>query len=226
MSASTSRQRRTNAPFDAEFHHDDVNSFTSLLRADRPVGRLHEATGGDLTRAVRHRTLLGPLDVADEMRIALRSRDTCWGTICLYRAGPAAPFSPHDEQLAARAAGVIADLLRLAMLRVALDLPHTLERPPGLLIVTPAGEPIVTTAAADAWLDSIDDRQRCRRSCARWLRPQRPATRWPGHAPRLRRTVGRFHGSALLDPDPADRLAIVVEEAWPIEQQVTRRRTA
>src|SRR6202048_2614784 len=68
-----------------EFAGDDINGYTDLANSGRLVGRLHETTGGDLTRARRWEPLLSRLAVTDEMRVILDSRDKVWGTTTLQR---------------------------------------------------------------------------------------------------------------------------------------------
>ena len=157
---ATGSRDRERTLFDIEFRHGDVNSYASVAEASLPVARLHEATGGDLSLALRYEPLLEPFGIVDEMRVVLRARGACWGSLTLYRASPAAPFSGEDEALVASAVTEIADLMRLTLLRAALDAPQAVEGPPGLLLVAADGEVAGTTDAAAAWLEAIDDRGR------------------------------------------------------------------
>ncbi len=102
--------------YDHEFRAHEVNSYSDLARAGRPVGRLAAATDGDLARVGRYSDLLEPLDAADEMRAVLRSHGACWGTLTLYRQHPRPAFTLDDELTVAAAAPLIADLFRLTML--------------------------------------------------------------------------------------------------------------
>ena len=146
--------------FDIELRGDDVSSYASIADAPVPVGRLHAATGGDISRAVRYAPLLEPFGIVDEMRVVLRARGSCWGSLTLYRRHPAAPFSQEDEGVVASAVTEMADLMRLTLLRAALDAPQAVEGPPGLLLVGPDGEVAATSDAATSWLEAIDDRGR------------------------------------------------------------------
>ena len=154
---ATGSRDRERTLFDIEFRHGDVNSYASVAEASLPVARLHEATGGDLSLALRYEPLLEPFGIVDEMRVVLRARGACWGSLTLYRASPAAPFSGEDEALVASAVTEIADLMRLTLLRAALDAPQAVEGPPGLLLVAADGEVAGTTDAAAAWLEAIDE---------------------------------------------------------------------
>jgi DNA-binding CsgD family transcriptional regulator len=146
--------------FEIEFEHGDVNSYAELAQADVPVGRLHDATGGDLGRAIRYDALLRGLGVVDEMRAILRTQDATWGTLTLYRTGTAGPFSRAAADLVADAIPAIADLIRFALLRSALDAKQGVEEPPGVLIVAEDGAIARTSPAAESWLRSVDDRGR------------------------------------------------------------------
>jgi hypothetical protein len=146
--------------YDIEFRGEDVNGYGALAAAPVPIGRLHSATGGDITRAQRWRPLLEPLGIADEMRVMLRSQGACWGSLTLYRRVPAEPFTERDAAVVADAVTAMADLFRLTLLRAALAAPGGVEQPPGLLVVGPDGEVASTSATAAVWLEAIDDRGR------------------------------------------------------------------
>ena len=143
-----------------EFAGDDVNNLAELANSGQLVARLHATTGGDLSRAKRWEPLLSHLDVTDEMRGVLTSRGMVWGTLILYRRAPRPPFTERDEALVRSALGAMADLFRLAMLRAAIDAPTGIERPPGMVIVSPSGDITAVSDSAQAWLDAIDDRDR------------------------------------------------------------------
>ena len=143
-----------------EFAGGDVNSYAELANSGRLVGRLHQATGGDLSQSRRWRLLLAHFGASDEMRVMLTSRDMVWGSLTLYRRVPRPPFSDRDENIVRSALTAMADLFRLAMLRAAIQTPSSLDRPPGMIVVSPAGEVTAISEAARDWLDVIDDRDR------------------------------------------------------------------
>ncbi|WP_238010659.1 LuxR C-terminal-related transcriptional regulator [Dactylosporangium sp. AC04546] len=153
-------RERERTLFDLEFRGGDVNGYAELAARAVPVASLHEATGGDLARAERWRTLLRGLRVTDELRAVLRAEQRCWATLTLYRTGGAPPFTPHDVALVADASGAMAEVFRLALLRAALRVPAGLEHPPGMLLVEPDGTVGSVSAAAGRWLDMLDDRGR------------------------------------------------------------------
>jgi DNA-binding CsgD family transcriptional regulator len=146
--------------FGLEFAGEDVNGYADLANNGTLVGRLHQATGGDLTKAKRWTPLLSRFDATDEMRVILTSRDLVWGTLTLYRREPRPPFTDRDEAVVRAALSEMADVLRLAMLRAAIDTPPADLRAPGMITISPAGEIASISAAAQHWLDTIDDRDR------------------------------------------------------------------
>ncbi|MET7403749.1 helix-turn-helix transcriptional regulator [Dactylosporangium sp. NPDC005572] len=153
-------RERERTLFDLEFRGGDSNGYAELAARAVPVASLHEATGGDLSRAERWRTLLRGLRVTDELRAVLRSEQQCWATLTLYRTGAAPPFTAHDVALVADAGGAMAEVFRLALLRAALRVPAGLEHPPGMLLVEPDGTVGQVSAAAERWLGLLDDRGR------------------------------------------------------------------
>src|SRR5262249_56123215 len=76
-----------------EYAGDDINSYTELANSGQLVGRLHHATGGDLSRARRWGLLLAQFGFTDEMRVMLTSRSMVWGSLTLYRRAPPPPLT-------------------------------------------------------------------------------------------------------------------------------------
>lgn len=203
--------------FGLEFQGGDPNGYAELAAAARPVASLHQATGGDLSRARRHRLLLRGLDVVDEARVILRSRDGCWGSLTLYRRAPATPFTEDELALLAALSTPIAELFRLTLLRAALAAPDGLDHPPGMLLVTGSGEVEVTSADARAWLEAIDDRERLP-SAVRAVAAAAASGDGLARAA-LPARDGRWvvlHGSPASGGDGSgDRVAIIIEGARP-----------
>src|SRR5512140_2793880 len=56
--------------FEHELLIPDFNKFAELAAADRTVGVLSEATGGDLRQSARYRAVGEPLGIDDELRVA------------------------------------------------------------------------------------------------------------------------------------------------------------
>ncbi|WP_432971613.1 LuxR C-terminal-related transcriptional regulator [Dactylosporangium sp. CA-233914] len=204
--------------FDLEFRGEDVNGYTELATRAVPVASLHQATGGDLSRAARWQTLLSQLRVTDELRAVLRSEQRCWATLTLYRAGEAPRFTAHDVALVADASSTMAEIFRLALLRAALRVPVGLEHPPGMLLVEPDGTVGGVSAAAERWLSMLDDRGRVPavvQSVAAAVRAGNPMAR--AAVPSRSGHYVVLHGSPLSGAgitDPA--VSVIIEGARPI----------
>lgn len=145
--------------FDLEFRGVDVNAYSTIAAQAVPAASLHEATGGDVTKAARWEPLLKELGVVDEARVVLTTGQQAWGTLTLYRTGHAQPFSPKEIGALGAASSVMAATFRLALLRTALAAPGV-EHPPGTLTVTADGEIQNVSSSAQTWLDALDDRGR------------------------------------------------------------------
>ena len=94
----------------------DVNRFTDLAAARHPVRTLDQATSGDRDSSIRHAAIMRPLGLGDELRVALRTRQACWGMMCLHRQAGATGFSPRDRDIVTRIAPHVAEGLRRALL--------------------------------------------------------------------------------------------------------------
>ena len=67
-----------------EFGQPDVNKFTVLAAATRPVESLDGATGHDRASSPRYREVMAPLGLGDELRTAFRVDTATWGVMCLH----------------------------------------------------------------------------------------------------------------------------------------------
>lgn len=74
---------------------------------DVPVDSLYRATGGDLSRSLLHREVLGPNGIGDVASIVFRDRFGCWGFLDLWRSGDDPPFADTEltDTSSARTAG-------------------------------------------------------------------------------------------------------------------------
>jgi GAF domain-containing protein len=94
----------------------DVNRFVELAAAPVAVRTLDQATRGDRNASERHAAIMRPLGLGDELRVALRTRQACWGVMCLHREAGAAGFSQQDRDIVAKIAPHLAEGLRRALL--------------------------------------------------------------------------------------------------------------
>jgi DNA-binding CsgD family transcriptional regulator len=134
----------------------DVNRFTDLAADPVPVRTLDQATGGDRDESDRHAAIMRPLGLGDELRVALRTRQACWGVMCLHREAGAAGFSQRDRDIIAKIAPHVAEGLRRALLAG-----HAREPRPelghGVVILDAAGSVTSVNDAAERWLAQIPD---------------------------------------------------------------------
>jgi DNA-binding CsgD family transcriptional regulator len=141
-------------PFwDNELLEEDYNKFVTLARSEPVAATLREATGGELTRSHRFRTVYRDLSVGDELRASFVARDgSCWGIVQLVRdAGQT--FTAAERDLLAGAAPVIASALRA---RFALGAPAVpVERGPAVVLLDQAGTVRSVTPEARRWLAEL-----------------------------------------------------------------------
>ena len=139
-----------------EFGAGDVNTFQSLHRSGRRAASLSEATGGDLDRSLRHRTLRAPNGFGDELRAVLVSETSVWGALTLERASGGGPFSARDVGVVASMSGHLAEGLRRAILHTAPYVQHQqYEADPGLALLAADDSILLTDAPADRWLAEL-----------------------------------------------------------------------
>lgn len=130
-----------------------VNRWTSLAA---PVGRLADATGGDLGRSLMWRELLCGYGVTDVASVVLRDRFGCWAFLDLWRSGPREAFTGAEAAFLARIAPAVTTALRRCQARTFDDAPGPApERGPIVLVLTPTLEVEAQTAEADAFLRAL-----------------------------------------------------------------------
>ena len=215
-----------------EFLRDDSVKFVSLARATSPVDSLGVATGGELVRSPRYEEILEPMDLGDELRAALKVGPKCWGFMCLHRERSSPNFTPAEAALLARLAPPLAEGLRKALLVG--DSQATSPSPdgPGLLLladdlslvaVTPAAEAWLAEVAESDWRSALELPDAVYAVAARLLALERGVrTPPPNLMPsiRLRTASGRWlvlHGSRLRAAQSEGRIAVIFEEARPVE---------
>lgn len=129
-----------------------VNRWTTLC--DPPVGLLHQATGGDLSRSLVWREVLSRYDVVDVASMTCADRFGCWGFLELWRSGAGAPFSPAE---AAYLAGVVEPVTRAlrscqAAAFVARRPPHPSRLGPVVMLLSPELRPLRQTPETERLL--------------------------------------------------------------------------
>jgi DNA-binding CsgD family transcriptional regulator/GAF domain-containing protein len=139
-----------------ELAGQDVNRFTDLAAAPQPVRTLDEATQGDRDSSTRHAAIMRPLGLGDELRVALRTRQACWGVMCLHREAGATGFSPRDRGTIAKIAPHLAEGLRRALLAEQAGDPHP-ALGHGVIVLDPSGSVTSLNDAAERWLAQIPE---------------------------------------------------------------------
>lgn len=135
----------------------DVNRFTDLAAAADPVRTLDQATRGDRDSSPRHAAIMRPLGLGDELRVALRARQACWGVMCLHREAGAAGFSPRDRDIIAKIAPHVAEGLRRALMtESAIGASHP-ALGHGVVILDAHGAVTSVNDAAERWLAQIPE---------------------------------------------------------------------
>ena len=114
----------------------EVNRWTALGTA---VATLHEATGGDLSRSLLWRELLGRYGVVDVASMVFNDRYGCWGFLDLWRVGAAAPFTRGEVDFLAGIRDAVTTALRRCQANTFFSRPTRETRWPGpaMLLLSP-----------------------------------------------------------------------------------------
>jgi len=120
------------------------------------VRTLDQATRGDRDLSARHAEIMRPLGLGDELRAALRTRQACWGVMCLHREAGRAGFSQRDRDIVARIAPHVAEGLRRALLAGRSLAPRPAPGH-GVVILDAAGSVTSVNDAAERWLAQIPE---------------------------------------------------------------------
>lgn len=141
--------------YDSEYGVADVASHRSLA-AGAPARVLSQATGGDLSRSHRFRTLLAPMGWTHELRAAATDRAGTWGFLHLYRDDTHADFTADELDLVRRLGPTIAAGMRQSLLRgVATTVPVT--RAPAVWVLDEHYRLAQSTPGSEALLGALRD---------------------------------------------------------------------
>jgi hypothetical protein len=99
---------------------------------------------------------LRPLRLGDELRVALRTRQACWGVMCLHRQSGTTGFSARDREIVAKVAPHVAEGLRRALLAEQARDPD-LALGHGVISLDPSGPVTSINDAAENWLAQFPD---------------------------------------------------------------------
>ena len=140
-----------------EFLDDDVNLFRHLARAATPAAGLR-ATVGDPRTSRRYRDFLRPLGLADELRAVLRTGDTAWGTVTLWRREGAPAFTRRECATITGLCAPLGEALRRQARPTGGDRDDGSDgEAPGLLVFDADTRLVAIDDRARGWLDQLPD---------------------------------------------------------------------
>jgi DNA-binding CsgD family transcriptional regulator len=223
MSAELSTQFLRN-----EFAVGDVNKWRELAGAHIPVNGLDRATRGDRLRSPRYAEILRPIGFGDELRAVLRTRDSCWGLLCLHREDAVSGFSPTETAFVAGLVPHLAEGLRTAVLAETATT-ELADDGPGVALIDEEGTVAAATPTAAKLLAELADADQPRATglpiaataVLERLRALTDTDTANGIVPRLtaRTATGRWvvlHASRLTtQPGAKPQTTLVIEPAGP-----------
>jgi DNA-binding CsgD family transcriptional regulator len=231
--------------FENELVTPDFAKFADIVRGDRRVAVLSQATSGELERSARHRTIHRDLGLRGELRAVFATGGACWGVACLSRREDEPDFSHDEAAFVASLCEHVAHGLRAAMLLRAVD-EAPADEAPGMIVLDADGGIHSLSDSARHWLSELPGEACLELPSAVHAVAMRARAASDGAErgvprARLRTRSGRWlavHGSCLRDARGAPaKTAIVIEparradvapihveayELTPREQQVTQ----
>lgn len=140
-----------------EFRGEDFIPFRSLALSERHAATLSGATGGDLDRSRRHREIMRPNGLGDELRAALVEGRATWGALVMLRGSDREPFSPAHAKLVEAITRPLAEGLRRAVLldRDASDTTDGGEDAAGVVVLAPDGSTAFADEVAAGWMHEL-----------------------------------------------------------------------
>jgi DNA-binding CsgD family transcriptional regulator len=134
-----------------------VNRWTVLQRETSPVGLLHAALDGELSRSRVWRAVMSRCGVRDVASLVFADHFGCWGFLDLWRCGTSPPFTGDDGDFLGEMAGSLTAGLRRSRARTfvmaATVQRHHLE--PVVFTLDDDLRIISRTAASQSWLDML-----------------------------------------------------------------------
>ncbi|MGY1744818.1 LuxR C-terminal-related transcriptional regulator [Blastococcus sp. SYSU D00695] len=132
-----------------EYEVDDPTAFLRVARLPGGVLALEEAGSGVVGRSPRFQDFLRPVwGFDDEVRVALRTDDSTWGFMALFRQG-AGRFTAADQAFLSGVAPALATGLRAGLLVAAAARAPEVDGP-AVVVVDVAGEVVSASVGAEA----------------------------------------------------------------------------
>jgi DNA-binding CsgD family transcriptional regulator len=210
-----------------EYFEDDVHKMTDVVRSERGISTVHEATGGDPSRSPGWNRYVRPYGEDQELIVALRTRTTgdAWGVMTLYRELGQPLFDAEEIGFLREVAPYLAEGAQRGLLVGEATDPEGPEAP-GLVILREDWSVESLTPGTARWLADLPGDWEARGAlppavlavAGRALRTAE-GPEAPGEVA-LARVLSRegrwvvLHGAALVG-DGARRVAIIVEPAHP-----------
>ena len=210
-----------------EYLEDDFNKPADVVRADRPVATLLEATGGDPSRSRWYRVAIEPFGAEQELRAGLRTQDGVpWAAVSLYREPGRPEFDADEVAFLLELAPYLAEGTRRGLLIGEASDPEAPDAP-GLLVLGVDLSVESMTSGVERWLAALPDGdwEAKQRLPSAVLAVARRALRTAGGVDspgeialaRVLSQTGRWivlHGAALVS-DRSRRAAVIIEPAHP-----------
>ena len=210
-----------------EYLEDDFNKLADVVRADRPVATLLEATGGDPSRSRWYRVAIEPFGAEQELRAGLRTQDGVpWAAVSLYREPGRPEFDADEVAFLLELAPYLAEGTRRGLLIGEASDPEAPDAP-GLLVLGVDLSVESMTSGVERWLAALPDGdwEAKQRLPSAVLAVARRALRTAGGVDspgeialaRVLSQTGRWivlHGAALVS-DRSRRAAVIIEPAHP-----------
>lgn len=138
-----------------EYAVEDVNQWWSLAQSGQLAGATSIATGGELSRSPRHRSVEG-YGIGDELRGSFVADRAYWGAAGFMRASDGPHFTEEEVSFLASLSGPIAQALRRAVLVVWVKGGDAAgDEGPGVVVFDAEGRLESISPAAERWLSQV-----------------------------------------------------------------------
>lgn len=201
-----------------ELEVDDLNKFVDLAHRGVAAASLSQASGGELERSARWRTVYRPQGYGDELRGVFTSGSAVWGDVCLARSAEDEWFSEAEVASLARLCPHIGNGIRACLLLAGSTEPERGDGP-AVAILTDDGVIESITAQVTEWFGSLqDDSLESLIVVHEVARRAQVLARSGVGEPAMARTRSRggqwlVVRAVCLDPDGSARTAVILEPA-------------
>ena len=208
-----------------EYYEDDYNKMADVARSGPGVATLHQATGGDPSRSLRHQQAIVPYGGDQEMIAALRtSTGEVWGALGLYREPNQPMFDLDDMAFVEAISPHLADGARRGLLIGEATDPEGPEAP-GLIVLGEGWGVESATPGVERWLAELPGGDQGLQlppavlSVAGQAKRSSSGAGKPGEIAfaRVLSNAGRWivlHGATLMSGG-SPRVAVIIEAAHP-----------